>query len=148
MLPAAGHVARVRNYKRYKVWRKSHALLLNVHREIKRFPREYASLRSQIRRAAESVPTNIVEGCAFFSDKEFAKYLQFSVSSSNELEYWLRVARDYGLLAQRCWSNLTVDTQEVRKMLCGLLDALRRPPRYEPFDGSNDDRSHGSSAES
>lgn len=111
----------MQNYKRLHAWAKAHALLLNCHGAIRRFPREYGSLRSQLRRAAESIPANIVEGCGFVSQKEFARFLQYSINSSNELEYWLRVARDYEVLGERQWNFLTLDTQEVRRMLFGLL---------------------------
>jgi four helix bundle protein len=115
----------VQNYKRLEVWRKAHALLLNVDRATRRFPREYANLRSQLRRAAESIPANIVEGCGRSSQKEFANYLQTSFSSANELEYHLLVARDYGLLLYGTWNSLTDDTIEVRMMLASLIKKVR-----------------------
>jgi four helix bundle protein len=133
----------VQNYKKLQVWRKAHALLLNCHRTLRAFPREYGSLKSQLRRAAESVPTNIVEGCGFLSQKEFARFLQSSASSSNELEYHLLVARDYGLLDQRTWSSLTRDTQEVSRMLHGLLEKVRTSIR-QPRDSRSTDPSAGS----
>jgi four helix bundle protein len=115
----------MRDFKNLKAWAKAHALLMNVNRVVRRFPRDYASLRSQTRRAAESIPTNIVEGSAFESDKEFARYVQTSISSSSELEYHLRVAHDYGVLSQKQWSSLTADVCEVRMMLTGLIKRLR-----------------------
>ena len=121
----AAYIARVRDFKGLKAWAKAHALLLNVHRALRRFPRKYSSLSTQIRRATESVPGNIVEGCGRLSQREFASYLQHSISSSNEVEYWLLVARDYGALSQREWSTLTNDTIEVRKIVTGLIKKLR-----------------------
>jgi four helix bundle protein len=115
----------MQDYKRLDVWAKAHALMLNVNRELRRFPREYANLRSQLRRAAESIPTNIVEGSARRSQKEFANYLQTSFSSCSELEYHLRVAYDYGILKKREWESLTHDTIEVRMMLSGLMKKVR-----------------------
>ena len=110
----------MQDFKKISAWVKAHALLLNVHRAVRGFPREYVSLRSQLRRAAESVPTNIVEGSARDSQKEFASYLQSTISSSSELEYHLKVAHDYGVLSQRNWQDLTRDTIEVRKMVTVL----------------------------
>jgi four helix bundle protein len=115
----------MQDYKNLKVWAKAHALMLNVNNVARRLPREYASLRSQMRRAAESIPTNIVEGSGRNSRKEFASYLQTSISSCSELEYHLRVARDYGLLSQKEWASLTRDVREVRMMLTGLIKRLR-----------------------
>ena len=111
----------MRDYKRLKVWEKAHVLLLNVDRAIRRFPRDYSSLKSQLRRAAESIATNIVEGAARPSEKEFKRFLQISYASCSELEYHLRVARDYGILQHTAWTDLTKDTVEVRMMLAGLL---------------------------
>ena len=116
---------RMQNYKRLKVWLKAHALLLNTHRATRRFPRRYLKLYGQIIGAAESIPTNIVEGCGRVSQKEFANYLQTSFSSSNELEYHLRVAHDFELVDGRTWCSLTADTIEVRMMLAGLIKTVR-----------------------
>ena len=110
----------MQNYKKLKAWALAHALLLNIHRELKTFPREYSSLRSQLRRAAESIVFNIVEGCGFVSQKEFARFLQSSISSTNEVEYELHVAHEYGLIPKRRWEFLTEDTIEVRKTTMGL----------------------------
>lgn len=80
--------------------------------------------------AAESVPFNIVEGCAATSRKEFARFLEISIKSTSELEYQLQLATDYGVLPQRVWRSLTIETIEIRRMLCGLrravLEAARR----------------------
>ena len=114
----------VQDYKNIKAWAKGHALLLNVHRVVRRFPRAYSNLRSQMQRAAESIPNNIVEGSACVSNKEFAKYVQHSINSCSELEYQLMVARDYGLLHQRQWSALTSDVCEVRMMCWGFKKRL------------------------
>ena len=115
----------VQNYKKLKAWAKAHALLINIHRELKTFPREYSSLKSQLRRAAESIVFNIVEGCGFVSQKEFARFLQSSISSANECEYQLRVAFDYGVLAKHRWKALTDDTIEVRMTTVGLLKKVK-----------------------
>ena len=107
----------MQDFKKIAAWRKAHALLLNVHRAIRSYPRDYMTLRSQTRRAAESIPTNIVEGGAFDSAKQFGAYLQHSIASSSKLEYHLRAARDYDVLPERRWELLTRDTVEVRKMV-------------------------------
>jgi four helix bundle protein len=115
----------VQNYKKLKAWAKAHALLINVHRELNTFPREYGSLKSQLRRAAESIVFNIVEGCGFVSQKEFARFLQSSISSTNEVEYQLRLAYEYGLLKKRRWELLTEDTIESRKTTVGLWKKVK-----------------------
>ena len=129
----------MQDYKKIKAWAKGHALKLNIHQLLRRFPREYSSLKGQLRRAAESVPTNIVEGAAFDSNKQFAVYVQSSISSANEVEYHLITARDYGLISQRVYSALVSDTIEVRKMLIGFKKRLQEPEDEDEQDENVDD---------
>ena len=113
------------DFKKLKVWQKAHVLALDVHRVAGqiRGPK-HASLRSQIIRAAMSVPTNIVEGCSQQSAREYSRFLRIALNSTSELEYHLLAARD--LAAVRASDSLTPISQviEVRKMLYGLLRYL------------------------
>lgn len=118
----------MQDFRKLNVWHKAHALALNVRRVTKGFPRSgYTSQRSQITRAAESIPTNIVEGCFTSSQKEFARFLEISVKSAGEVEYQLQLAHDSGVLHRRNWQSLTADTVEVRRMLLGLRKSVLRP---------------------
>jgi four helix bundle protein len=110
----------VQSFRRIRAWRKAHALLLACHPVLRRMPREYASLRSQLRRAVESVATNIVEGSGCESQKEFARFLQHSINSADETEYHLLLARDYRLLTHREWTQLTSDIRQTRAMTISL----------------------------
>ena len=111
----------MQDYRRLRVWRKAHALALNVRRATHGFPRRgYAKLISQVTGAAESVPFNIVEGCGSHSQKDFARFLDNSIKSSSELEYQLLLSKGYGVLVSDRWKTLTEETIDVRHMLCGL----------------------------
>jgi four helix bundle protein len=110
------------DYKKLSVWRKAHALALNVHRiAAKLRGPEHAALRSQMKRASMSIPTNIVEGVGQQSRKEFARFLRFALNSSSELEYHVTVARDTESIDAQDFESLIAQTIEVRKMLHGLL---------------------------
>jgi len=123
------------DFKKLDVWRKSHALVLNVHRTTARMRKgEIAALRGQMMRAAMSIPTNIVEGNGQETPKEFARFLRFSLNSSSELEYHLILAKDLNGISQSDFDSLAAQTIEVRKMLYGLRRTLenmssRRPTR-------------------
>lgn len=53
-----------RDFRKLKVWEKSHPLILEIYRVTQDFPREELyGLTSQMRRSALSIPTNIAEGC-------------------------------------------------------------------------------------
>jgi four helix bundle protein len=82
------------------------------------------SLRSQIVRAAMSVPANIVEGRRQSSEKDFARFIGIALNSGFELEYHLIVAADIGAIPKAECEALLSETIEVRKMLFGLQRKL------------------------
>jgi 23S rRNA-intervening sequence protein len=69
----------MRNYKKFSVWSRSHELVLLIHgNTVPGFPEsEKYGLSSQLRRAAYSIPFNIVEGCGRSSEKDFATFWIF-----------------------------------------------------------------------
>ena len=114
------------DFKKLKVWQKAHMLAMDVHRVAGQIRgTKHASLRSQMIRAAMSVPTNIVEGCSQQSTREYSRFLRIALNSTTELEYHLVAARD--LAAARASDSLTLISQviEIRKMLYGLLRYLK-----------------------
>ena len=118
------------DYKKLEVWRKAHALALDVHRTATRIRgSDNASLRNQLIRAAMSIPTNIVEGTGQKTGKEFGRFIGFAVNSASELEYHLLVARDTRVIGANDFESLTSRTVEVRKMLHGLQNRVLTSPR-------------------
>ena len=123
--PEPARSCRVADFRKLKVWQKAHLLTLDAHRVAGQIrAAKHASLRSQIIRAAMSVPTNIVEGSSQQSSREFSRFLRIALNSTTELEYHLVAARDLG--AVRGFDSLTLIAQviEVRKMLYGLIRYL------------------------
>jgi four helix bundle protein len=91
----------VSDFKNLLVWQKAHALALHAHRVAMGIRRSHdMGLRSQIIRAAMSIPANIVEGRRQASEKEFARFLRIAINSGYELEYHLIVARDIGAIPE------------------------------------------------
>jgi four helix bundle protein len=120
----------VSDFKKLKVWRKGHALALNVHRVAVRIRgSDNTSLRSQMLRASMSVPTNIVEGAGQKSQREFGRFIGFALNSTSELEYHLIVARDIEVITRSDFDSLLDQTIEVRRMLHGLLNRVLVLPR-------------------
>ncbi len=112
----------MRDFKGLVVWQRAHRLTLNVYRATEAFPRrEQYGLTDQIRRACVSIPANIAEGCGRRSQRDFARILQVSIGSANEVEYHLLLARDLGYLEDDTHSDFASDLGEVRQMLSSLL---------------------------
>jgi len=120
------------DFKDLKVWQKAHGMAMATHRVAGRIRgSQYAALRSQMIRAAMSVPTNIVEGRSQQSEREFARFLRIALNSTTELEYHLLTALEIGAIRKSDSLTLTSQLIEVRKMLYGLLRHLAsrtKPP--------------------
>ena len=102
------------DFKKLKVWQKSHQLVLAVYTSTTGFPdRERFGLTGQLRRAASSIPANIAEGCGRGTDNE----------------YHLLLARDLGLLPSPVYEALNAASLEVQSMLAGLSRRVRRGRR-------------------
>ena len=121
------------DFKRLRVWRKAHALTLNADRVAGSIRgTRYAALRTQMTRAAMSVSTNIVEGREQKGEKEFARFLGYSLASASELEHHLMVARDVQAITEADFAATLVQLVDVRKMLHGLIKRLRDPSASTP----------------
>ena len=90
----------IKTYKDLNVFRESYKLALDVSRAARTFPApEQFELVKQLRRAARSIPANIVEGWAKrASAAEFKRYLLMSIGSCDECKLWLEMSRDEGYL--------------------------------------------------
>jgi len=98
-----------------------------VYRSTERFPQaEIYGLTSQFRRAAVSIPSNIAEGNARDSTKEYLRFLSVAQGSLAELETQLLLAGRLNLLDQTELEPLSALVAEVRRMAYGLRNALKR----------------------
>ena len=113
----------VQAFRELRVWREAHALVLAVYRETEGMPAsERYGITSQLRRAAVSVATNIVEGTKRRGDREFARFVNIAEGWCAEAAYLLTVARDLGYL--RNIDDLVAAAIRLEKMLCALHDRL------------------------
>lgn len=112
----------MRDYKKLKVWEKSHQLTLELYNELKGFPNdEMYGLTSQIKRSSSSIPTNIAEGSGRNTNKDFARFLSIAYGSTNELEYQIILSVDLLFLEKSKGELFLGKIQEIRKMLHGLI---------------------------
>lgn len=87
-------------------------------------PHENFGLTSQLRRAAVSVPSNIAEGCARFTDREFLHFLGIARGSLSELETQLIIARELGYLQDDAFP--TERLEKAFSLLGGLINHVRK----------------------
>ena len=115
----------IRSYRDLIVWQKAVDLCVEAYRLSKKLPKEelYA-LSDQIRRAAVSVPSNIAEGHARHSRKDFAHFLMIAQGSIAELETQLYLAVRMAMLAESDVDSLMPLSGEVSKMLMSLRTKL------------------------
>ena len=117
----------VRSYKDLVAWQKSMDLVTAVYRANHGFPKEEIfGLVSQIRRAAVSVPSNIAEGHARTSKKEFQYFLSNARGSLAELETQLTIAHQLAYIDETGINQLLDRLGEVGRIVNGLLAALKR----------------------
>ena len=107
------------------VFEKAHTLVLTIYRLTSSFPdTERFGLTTQLRRAAASVPSNLVEGRARASEAEFRRHVDIAHGSIAEVEYQLRLAHDLGYLPDHDWRPADEAAQEISRMLSSLKHNL------------------------
>jgi len=116
----------VADFRKLRVWQAAQQIAIDADRATAGMHgARSAALRDQLMRAAMSVPTNIVEGSAHPSPREFARYLTYAIASASELEGHVQLARDLKLMTEQDFTGLLALIVDVRKMLHGLLKRLR-----------------------
>ena len=90
------------------------------------FPKEELfGITSQLRRAAVSIPSNIAEGAARTSRKEFHKFLSIALGSASELETQLIISRNLNYLTIENSESLINELITIQKMIQGLMKNLK-----------------------
>ena len=108
-------------FKNLIVYQKSKELVKQVYALLKHFPDdERFALCGQMRRAAISVPSNIVEGMARMSSKDQKHFLNIAYSSLMELYAQLDIAHDLGYLSEEDFIKIETHIDEIDKMIVSL----------------------------
>ena len=118
------------DYRDLRAWKAAKALAIRCYQATNQFPKaEEYGLKSQIRRAAVSVPANIAEGSGRYSDRDFVRFIRIARGSVSELETLIAIASDLGYLNAREARALQTNAGNVGKMLSGLARSLRESSR-------------------
>jgi four helix bundle protein len=111
-----------RDHRKLKVFELADALVVEVYVCTRGFPAEERyGLQAQVRRAAVSVPTNIVEGAARATSREYAQFLRIALGSASEVRYLLGLARRLGFASAE---DVQGRYDELVRGLQKLIDAI------------------------
>ena len=120
----------MQDFKHIRAWQRAHALSVALHNLIDDWTEPgHAHLKSQLTRAADSIASNIVEGCGAETNKEFARFFDVSIKSANEVEYRLLAARDLELMDLDTWQAHSGEAVEIRKMIYAYRNKVLATPR-------------------
>jgi len=115
----------MQDFKKLKVWQKSHDLTIAVYQVSKSFPKdERFGLTSQIRRAAVSIPANIAEGCGRPTGKDRARFFGIAGGSASETEYLLILSHDLNFIDKEAEVELLEKVREIKRMLTSLMSKM------------------------
>ena len=110
----------MRNFRNYDIWKDSMLLAKNVCHHTRIFP-QYSAIINQIQRSAISIPSNIAEGAARKSNKEYIQFLYIALGSAAELETQLIVSKNLNFIDDKSFDLLVKERDEIAQMLFGLI---------------------------
>ena len=117
----------MRDHTKLRAFQLADELALSIYRITRQFPKEELfGLTSQMRRAAVSVPSNIVEGCARESQSEYMRFLEISFGSLRELHYQFGLSEKLGYLEKSQGCKCETKIIETEKVLSALLRSMRK----------------------
>ena len=113
-------------YKDLIAWKKGMELVATIYDATDGFPsHEQFGLVSQLRRAAVSVPSNIAEGKAHYSNRDFVRFLRHARGSLAEIETQVLIAEQRKYLTDATAAKLTQQLDELGRILSGLINSLK-----------------------
>ncbi len=117
----------MRDYRKIRAWQEADDLTVAVYQQTKRFPKEELyGLTSQIRRAAYSVPSNIAEGSARGTNKDYLHFLHIARASLTEVQYFVHLSGRLDYLGEEDQLAVEAQIKSVFVRLHGLIQAVSK----------------------
>jgi four helix bundle protein len=117
----------MRDHSKLEAFALADTLALDIYRITRSFPAEERyGVTAQLRRAAISIPANIVEGSARRSEREYLHFLSIAYGSAKELQYELSLCRRLGYLSDSSASSVEVYASRTARAIWGLISGLQR----------------------
>ncbi len=132
----------MQDFRKLKVWEKSHQLTLDVYRVTLHFPNhELLGLTNQLRRSVASIPANIAEGCGRSTSKEMKQTFNITRGSATEAEYHLLLAHQLDYISNLDYERLNAEIIEIKRMLSALMTKVSpKQPEMASIDLQKDHR--------
>jgi four helix bundle protein len=116
-----------RAHKKLDVWQESVVLATHIYQITEKFPKsEIYGLTSQMRRAVVSISSNIAEGAARASSKEFTQFLNIAGGSLSELDTQLEIAHNLLFLTNEQRQEMDIKIESISSKLAGLIQYVKR----------------------
>lgn len=112
----------MRNFRELNIWKKGMEIAKMVYSIFPELPDfEKYALQSQLGKSCVSIPSNIAEGCAKTSDRDFKRFLEISLGSAYELETQLILTFDiHGINTE----SIIIEVRNEQKMIVSLINKL------------------------
>ncbi len=129
-------MAKIERFEDVKAWQEARTLVSKIYKltnEKSPFNKDYG-LKDQIRRASVSVMSNIAEGFARRTDRDFSRFLYIALGSVSEVQSHLYVALDLGYVNKNEFSDCYGDASDTAKLILGFIRYLSGSDSPEPAD--------------
>lgn len=116
----------MRDFKKLEIWKNGIELVKQVYQLSNKLPSEEKfGLRSQITRAAVSIPSNIAEGCSRNSEVEFKRFLEIAIGSLFEVETQLIIAQELNFIKENELEAIFSLIQKEGRMINSLINKIK-----------------------
>ena len=117
----------MRDYTKIEAWKLADDLTVAIYEIARSFPHEELfGITSQIRRAAYSVPANIVEGSARESKRDYLHFLYIARGSLSETQYFVHLPNRLGYLSANTGADLEDQIKQTFARLHGVIRAVEK----------------------
>jgi four helix bundle protein len=114
-----------RDHRKLRVFHDAHGQVLSIYKHTRNFPRdEWYALRLQMRKAAVSIPSNIVEGNARRTTREYVHFLNIARGSAAEVAYLVDLASELGYLSGAVFKELNDQSESICRQVEALLQSM------------------------